>query len=446
MFEALTEKIDQAIRTLTGKARLTEANLAEVVKDIRRALVDADVNYKIAKEFTERVKEQALGQEVIKSITPGQLFIKILHDELVKLLGGNAEGLRFASLPPTIYLIIGLNGAGKTTFSAKLARWVRSRGRAPFLVGADLYRPAAMEQLKVLAEKIEVPYYIDPQGKEVTVLARQALQQAKEKSREVVIFDTAGRQTPDTALMEELIQLKKSLNPQEILLVVDAMTGQDAVQTALAFDQVVGITGVILSKMDGDTRGGAALSIKAATGKPIKFISTGEKPEDLDAFYPERIASRILGMGDIVSFVEKAQAAYDAEKAQKLQEKLAKNKFDFEDLLEQLRSIRKMGNLKELIALIPGMAKQIKDTDLDERSLKHVEAIILSMTPQERRNPLIINGSRRRRIAQGSGTSIQQVNQLLREYEQMKKMLRSVQKFQNQGRDPKLAHPLFRKK
>lgn len=446
MFEALTERIDQVTRVLMGRARLTEANLAEVVKDLRRALVDADVNYKIAKEFTERVKKQAIGQEVIKSLTPAQLFIKILHDELVKLLGGNAEGLRFASLPPTIYMIIGLNGAGKTTFSAKLARWIRSRGRAPFLVGADIYRPAAMEQLKVLAEKIEVPYFIDPQATEVTALAQQALQQAKEKSREVVIFDTAGRQTPDTALMEELIQLKKLLNPQEILLVVDAMTGQDAVQTALAFDQAVGITGVILSKMDGDARGGAALSIKAATGKPIKFISTGEKPEDLDAFYPERIASRILGMGDIVSFVEKAQAAYDAEKAQKLQEKLAKNKFDFEDLLEQLRSIRKMGNLKELIALIPGMAKQIKDNELDDKSLKHVEAIILSMTPQERRNPSIINGSRKRRIAQGSGTSIQQVNQLLREYEQMKKMLRSIQKFQSQGRNPKLAHPFFRRK
>lgn len=446
MFEALTERIDQVTRVLMGRARLTEANLAEVVKDLRRALVDADVNYKIAKEFTERVKKQAIGQEVIKSLTPAQLFIKILHDELVKLLGGNAEGLRFASLPPTIYMIIGLNGAGKTTFSAKLARWIRSRGRAPFLVGADIYRPAAMEQLKVLAEKVEVPYFIDPQATEVTALAQQALQQAKEKSREVVIFDTAGRQTPDTALMEELIQLKKLLNPQEILLVVDAMTGQDAVQTALAFDQAVGITGVILSKMDGDARGGAALSIKAATGQPIKFISTGEKPEDLDAFYPERIASRILGMGDIVSFVEKAQAAYDAEKAQKLQEKLAKNKFDFEDLLEQLRSIRKMGNLKELIALIPGMAKQIKDNELDDKSLKHVEAIILSMTPQERRNPSIINGSRKRRIAQGSGTSIQQVNQLLREYEQMKKMLRSIQKFQSQGRNPKLAHPFFRRK
>lgn len=446
MFEALTERIDQVTRVLTGRARLTEANLAEVVKDLRRALVDADVNYKIAKEFTERVKKQAIGQEVIKSLTPAQLFIKILHDELVKLLGGNAEGLRFASLPPTIYMIIGLNGAGKTTFSAKLARWIRSRGRAPFLVGADIYRPAAMEQLKVLAEKVEVPYFIDPQATEVTALAQQALRQAKEKSREVVIFDTAGRQTPDTALMEELMQLKKLLNPQEILLVVDAMTGQDAVQTALAFDQAVGITGVILSKMDGDARGGAALSIKAATGKPIKFISTGEKPEDLDAFYPERIASRILGMGDIVSFVEKAQAAYDAEKAQKLQEKLAKNKFDFEDLLEQLRSIRKMGNLKELIALIPGMAKQIKDNELDDKSLKHVEAIILSMTPQERRNPSIINGSRKRRIAQGSGTSIQQVNQLLREYEQMKKMLRSIQKFQSQGRNPKLAHPFFRRK
>lgn len=445
MFEAIAERLTQTFRSLAGKARITEANIADAVKEVRRALLEADVSYKIAKDFTEKVKEQALGQEVIKSITPAQLFVKILYDELVKLLGERQEPLRFASIPPTIYMIVGLNGAGKTTFSAKLALYLKKQGRAPFLVAADIYRPAAMEQLAVLAEKIEVPYYREEGATDAVALVQRGLAAAKQQAREVVIIDTAGRQTPDTDLMAELHRMEAALKPTEVLLVLDAMTGQDAVTTAAAFQQAVSVSGFILSKMDGDARGGAALSLRAATGLPIKFIGTGEKPEDLDPFYPDRIASRILGMGDIVSFVERAQAQYDAEKAKKLQEKLQKNKFDLEDMLDQLRTLRKMGNIKDLLAMIPGFS-QMKDLEIDEKTFKHIEAIILSMTPEERRNPAIINGSRRRRIAAGSGTSIQQVNQLLREFEQMRKLLRSLNKLQAQGRDPRQAHPLFRRK
>ncbi len=445
MFEAIAERLTQTFRSLAGRARLTEANIADAVKEVRRALLEADVNYRIAKDFTERVKAQALGQEVIKSVTPAQLFVKILYDELVKLLGERQEGLRFAPIPPTVYLVVGLNGAGKTTFSAKLAYYLKKQGRAPFLIAADVYRPAAMEQLAVLAQKVEVPFYREEGAQDVVALIQRGLAAAKEQAREVVIVDTAGRQTPDTELMEELRRVQAAVRPTEVLLVLDAMTGQDAVATAQAFREAVSVSGFILSKMDGDARGGAALSLRAATGLPIKFIGTGEKPEDLDPFYPERIASRILGMGDIVSFVERAQAQYDAEKAQKLQEKLRKNKFDLEDMLEQLRTLRKMGNIKELLAMIPGFS-QLKDADLDEKTFKHIEAIILSMTPEERRNPAIINGSRRRRIAQGSGTSIQQVNQLLREFEQMRKLLKSLSKLQSQGRDPRQAHPLFRRR
>ncbi|MEN2993042.1 MAG: signal recognition particle protein [Bacteroidia bacterium] len=445
MFEAIAERLSQAFRSLAGKARITEANIADAIKDIRRALLEADVNYKIAKEFTESVKEKAIGQEVIKSVTPAQLFVKIVYDEMVRLLGERQEPLRFAAVPPTIYLIVGLNGAGKTTFAAKLALYLKKRGRAPYLIAADIYRPAAAEQLAVLGERIEVPYYREESATNAVELVRRGLQAAKQQAREVVIVDTAGRQTPDTELMTELRQMEAALQPTEVLLVLDGMTGQDAVTTAQAFREAVQVTGFVLSKMDGDARGGAALSLRAATGLPIKFIGTGEKPEDLDPFYPDRIASRILGMGDIVSFVERAQAQYDAEKAQKLQEKLRKNKLDFEDLLDQIRTLRKMGNLRELISMIPGFA-QAKDLQLDEKALKHVEAIILSMTPEERRNPAIINGSRRRRIAAGSGTSIQQVNQLLREFEQMRKLVRSVNKLQAQGRDLRHAHPLFRKK
>ncbi|GIV24517.1 MAG: signal recognition particle protein [Bacteroidia bacterium] len=445
MFEAIAERLTQTFRSLAGRARLTEANIADAVKEVRRALLEADVNYRIAKDFTERVKAQALGQEVIKSVTPAQLFVKILYDELVKLLGEQQEGLRFAPIPPTVYLVVGLNGAGKTTFSAKLASYLKKQGRAPFLIAADVYRPAAMEQLAVLAHTVEVPFYREEGTQDVVALIQRGLAAAKEQAREVVIVDTAGRQTPDTELMEELRRVQAAVRPTEVLLVLDAMTGQDAVATAQAFREAVSVSGFILSKMDGDARGGAALSLRAATGLPIKFIGTGEKPEDLDPFYPERIASRILGMGDIVSFVERAQAQYDAEKAQKLQEKLRKNKFDLEDMLEQLRTLRKMGNIKELLAMIPGFS-QLKDADLDEKTFKHIEAIILSMTPEERRNPAIINGSRRRRIARGSGTSIQQVNQLLREFEQMRKLLKSLSKLQSQGRDPRQAHPLFRRR
>lgn len=445
MFEAIAERLTQTFRSLAGRARLTEANIADAVKEVRRALLEADVNYRIAKDFTERVKAQALGQEVIKSVTPAQLFVKILYDELVKLLGERQEGLRFATIPPTMYMVVGLNGAGKTTFSAKLAYYLKKQGRAPFLIAADVYRPAAMEQLAVLAEKIEVPFYREEGTQDVVALVQRGLAEAKQKAREVVILDTAGRQTPDAELMEELRRVEAAVRPTEVLLVLDAMTGQDAVNTAQAFREAVSVSGFILSKMDGDARGGAALSLRAATGLPIKFIGTGEKPEDLDPFYPDRMASRILGMGDIVSFVERAQAQYDAEKAEKLQEKLRKNKFDLEDMLEQLRTLRKMGNLKDLLAMIPGFS-QLKDTDLDEKTFQHIEAIILSMTPEERRNPAILNGSRRRRIAQGSGTSIQQVNQLLREFEQMRKLLKSLNKLQGQGRDPRQAHPLFRRR
>lgn len=445
MFEAIAERLSETFRSLAGRARITEANIADAVKEVRRALLEADVNYKIVKDFTERVRQEAIGQEVIKSITPAQLFVKIVYDELVKLLGEKQEPLRFSPVPPTVYMIVGLNGAGKTTFSAKLALYLKSQGRAPFLIAADIYRPAAAEQLAVLAEKIEVPYYREDGATDAVALVQRGLAAAKEKAREVVIIDTAGRQTPDADLMAELRHMAEALKPTEVLLVLDAMTGQDAVTTAQAFRETVPVSGFILSKMDGDARGGAALSLRAATGLPIKFIGTGEKPEDLSPFYPERIASRILGMGDIVSFVEKAQAQYDAEKAQKLQEKLRKNKFDLEDMLDQLRTLKKMGNIRELLSMIPGFA-QMKDVDIDEKTFKHIEAIILSMTPEERRNPMIINGSRRRRIAAGSGTSIQQVNQLLREFEQMKKLLRSINKLQAQGRDPRQAHPLFRRK
>ncbi|MCS6895821.1 MAG: signal recognition particle protein [Bacteroidia bacterium] len=445
MFEAIAERLSETFRSLAGRARITEANVSDAVKDVRRALLEADVNYKIVKDFTERVKQEAIGQEVIKSVTPAQLFVKIIYDELVKLLGEKQEPLRFSAIPPTIYMIVGLNGAGKTTFTAKLALYLKSQGRAPFLIAADIYRPAAAEQLAVLADKIGIPYYREDGADDAIALVQRGLAAAKSQAREVVIIDTAGRQTPDSDLMAELKKMAEVLNPTEVLLVLDAMTGQDAVTTAQAFRETVPVSGFILSKMDGDARGGAALSLRAATGLPIKFIGTGEKPEDLSAFYPERIASRILGMGDIVSFVEKAQAQYDADKARKLQEKLSKNKFDLEDMLDQLRTLKKMGNIRELLAMIPGFS-QMKDMDIDEKTFKHIEAIILSMTPEERRNPAIINGSRRRRIAMGSGTSVQQVNQLLREFEQMKKLLRSLNKFQSQGRDPRHAHPLFRRK
>ncbi|MCX8113092.1 MAG: signal recognition particle protein [Bacteroidia bacterium] len=445
MFEAIAERLSETFRSLAGRARITEANINDALKEVRRALLEADVNYKIVKDFTEQVKQQAIGQEVIKSISPAQLFVKIIYDELVKLLGEKQEPLRYGAIPPTIYMVVGLNGAGKTTFAAKLALYLKGQGRAPFLIAADIYRPAAAEQLSVLAEKIGVPCYREENAADAIALVQRGLAEAKEKAREVVIVDTAGRQTPDAELMRELRLMAEALRPTEILLVLDAMTGQDALVTARAFREVIPLSGFILSKMDGDARGGAALSLRADTGLPIKFIGTGEKPEDLSPFYPDRIASRILGMGDIISFVEKAQAQYDAEKSQKLQEKLRKNKFDLEDMLDQLRTIKKMGNIRDLLSMIPGFA-QMKDVDLDEKTFKHIEAIILSMTPEERRNPSIINGSRRRRIAMGSGTSIQQVNQLLREFEQMKKLLRSLNKFQAQGRDPRQAHPLFRRK
>ncbi len=444
MFEAITERLSETFRSLAGKARLTEANIADAVKEVRRALLEADVSYKVAKDFTDRVKDAAIGQEVIKSVTPTQLFVKILYDEMVRLLGEKQEPLRFAPIPPTIYMIVGLNGAGKTTFSAKLALHLKERGRAPYLIAADVYRPAAAEQLSVLAEQIGIPIYRE-ETQDVLGLVRRGLDEAKKQAREVVLIDTAGRQTPDAELMAELANIAKALQPTEALLVLDAMTGQDALTTAQAFMQTVPITGLILSKLDGDARGGAALSLRATTGLPIKFIGTGEKPEDLSPFYPDRTASRILGMGDIVSFVEKAQAQFDAEKAAKLQKKLEKNKFDLEDMLDQLRTVRKMGNIKDLLAMIPGFS-QMKDADIDEKTFRHIEAMILSMTPEERRNPAIINGSRRRRIALGSGTSVQQVNQLLREFEQMKKLLRSFQKLQSQGRDLRQNHPLFRRK
>jgi signal recognition particle subunit SRP54 len=427
MFENLSEKLDSAFKQLKGQGRITELNIAATVKDIRRAMIDADVNYKIAKEFTDTVREKAIGQKVLTAVSPGQLMVKIVKDELATLMGGN-ESVFQARGNPAVVLIAGLQGSGKTTFSGKLANYLKTQGFSPMLVAADVYRPAAIEQLKILAEQISVDLFTVDGSSDPVAIARQAVNEAKTRNKNVVIVDTAGRLAVDEAMMTEVANIKKAVNPQEILFVVDSMTGQDAVNTARAFNERLDFTGVVLTKLDGDTRGGAALSIKYTVNKPIKFVSSGEKMETLDVFYPERMAQRILGMGDITTLVEKAQANFDEEQSRKLEKKIRKNQFDFEDFRVQLDQIRKMGNIKDLLGMIPGVGKSIKDIDISNDSFKGIEAMIGSMTPYERANPDVIDQSRRKRIASGSGKDIQEVNGFMKQFEQMKQMMKTMNK------------------
>lgn len=428
MFESLSDRLETAFKNLKGQGRITELNIASTVKDIRRALVDADVNYKIAKDFTDVIKEKAIGEKVINAISPGQLMVKIVKDELAGLMGGTESDLDLSG-NPTIILIAGLQGSGKTTFSGKLANYLKTKkAKSPLLVAADIYRPAAIDQLKILGEQINVEVYSEPENKDAVAIVQNALKEAKSKNKNVVIIDTAGRLAIDEVMMTEVTNIKAAVNPKEILFVVDSMTGQDAVNTAAAFNQRLGYTGVVLTKLDGDTRGGAAISIKSTVNKPIKFVSSGEKMDTLDVFYPERMAQRILGMGDIVSLVEKAQEQFDEAQAAKLEKKIRKNQFDFEDFKTQLEQIKKMGNLKDLMGMIPGVGKQIKDIDINDNSFKGIEAIINSMTLQERRNPDLINPSRKQRIAKGSGKDIAEVNQFIKQFEQMKNMMKMMNK------------------
>jgi len=424
MFDSLSEKLERAFKMLKGQGKITEINISETLKEIRRALIDADVNYKIAKEFTERVKEKAIGRSVLTAVSPGQLMVKICHEELAELMG-NQESTVALTSNPTIILMAGLQGSGKTTFSAKLANYFKNKkGKKPLLVACDVYRPAAIQQLKTLGSQLEVEVYSDENEKNPVKIAQAAIKQARLNENTVVIIDTAGRLGVDEQMMKEIAELKKVINPQEILFVVDSMTGQDAVNTAKAFNDRLDFSGVVLTKLDGDTRGGAALSIKAVVNKPIKFVGTGEKPDAMDVFYPARMSDRILGMGDIVSFVEKAQEQFDVEESKKLQRKIAKNQFDFNDFLQQLQQIKKMGGVKDIASMLPGMGNSIKEGDIDEKSFKQTEAIIQSMTPQERANPQTINGSRRKRLATGSGTNIQDVNRLIKQFEDMQKMMK----------------------
>lgn len=424
MFENLSERLERSFKLLKGQGKITEINVAETLKDVRRALLDADVNYSVAKQFTDTVKAKALGQNVITAVKPSELMVKIVHDELALLMGGVAVDVNLSG-NPTVILMSGLQGSGKTTFSGKLARKFKSeKGKRPLLVACDVYRPAAIEQLKVLGEQIDVPVYTEPESKNPVEIAQNAIKHAKAHNYDMVIVDTAGRLAVDEQMMDEIEAIKKAINPQETLFVVDAMTGQDAVNTAKEFNQRLDFDGVVLTKLDGDTRGGAALSIRTVVDKPIKFVGTGEKLEALDVFHPARMADRILGMGDIVSLVERAQQQYDEEEARRLQKKIAKNQFDFNDFMAQIAQIKKMGNLKDLASMIPGVGKTIKDVDIDDNAFKGIEAIIQSMTPLERRNPEIINGSRRQRIAKGSGTSLQEVNRLLKQFESTRKMMK----------------------
>ncbi len=424
MFENLSERLERSFKLLKGQGKITEINVAETLKDVRRALLDADVNYSVAKQFTDTVKAKALGQNVITAVKPSELMVKIVHDELALLMGGVAVDVNLSG-NPTVILMSGLQGSGKTTFSGKLARKFKSeKGKRPLLVACDVYRPAAIEQLKVLGEQIDVPVYTEPESKNPVEIAQNAIKHAKAHNYDMVIVDTAGRLAVDEQMMDEIEAIKKAINPQETLFVVDAMTGQDAVNTAKEFNQRLDFDGVVLTKLDGDTRGGAALSIRTVVDKPIKFVGTGEKLEALDVFHPARMADRILGMGDIVSLVERTQQQYDEEEARRLQKKIAKNQFDFNDFMAQIAQIKKMGNLKDLASMIPGVGKAIKDVDIDDNAFKGIEAIIQSMTPLERRNPEIINGSRRQRIAKGSGTSLQEVNRLLKQFESTRKMMK----------------------
>ena len=428
MFENLSERLEKSFKILKGQGKITEINVAETLKEVRRSLLDADVNYKIAKEFTNTEKEKALGMNVLTAVKPGQMMVKIVHDELIQLMGGTHVDINIKGNPAVI-LMSGLQGSGKTTFSGKLANLLKTkRGKHPLLVACDVYRPAAIEQLKVLGEQIGVPVYSEEGNNDPVKIALNAVKEARATGKDVVIVDTAGRLAIDEQMMNEIAAIKKAIDPEETLFVVDAMTGQDAVNTAKEFNDRLDFDGVILTKLDGDTRGGAALSIRTVVNKPIKFVGTGEKLEALDVFHPERMADRILGMGDIVSLVEKAQEQFDAEEAKKLQKKIAKNQFNFNDFLSQIQQIKKMGNIKDLASMIPGVGRALKDVDIDDDAFKGVEAIIYSMTPEERENPELINGSRRKRIASGSGTTIQDVNRLLKQFEESKKMMRMLSK------------------
>lgn len=427
MFSNLSDKLDKALHVLKGHGSITEVNVAETLKEVRRALLDADVNFKIAKDFTNRVKEKALGQNVLTTLHPGQLMVKIVKDELTELMGGETEGINLSG-NPSVILMSGLQGSGKTTFSGKLANFLKTKkSKKPLLVAGDVYRPAAIDQLHVVGSQIGVEVYSEPENKNPVQIAQNALRHAKQNGFNVVIIDTAGRLAVDEEMMNEIAQIHQAIQPQETLFVVDSMTGQDAVNTAKAFNDRLNFDGVVLTKLDGDTRGGAALSIKTVVDKPIKFIGTGEKMDAIDVFHPSRMADRILGMGDVVSLVERAQAQFDEEEARKLQKKIAKNQFGFDDFLNQIQQIKKMGSMKDLIGMIPGAGKALKDVDIDDDSFKHIEAIIHSMTPLERTQPTLINGSRKSRIAKGSGTTVQQVNQLLKQFDQMSKMMKMMQ-------------------
>jgi signal recognition particle subunit SRP54 len=427
MFDNLSYKLDKAFQNLKGQGSITEINVATTVKEIRRALVDADVNYKVAKEVTDRIKTEALGRDVLTTVSPGQLLIKITNDELTELMGGSKEDMQLKG-DPAVVLISGLQGSGKTTFSGKLASYLKRQGKQVLLSACDIYRPAAINQLKVLGEQIGVEVYAEEDNKNAVEIASNAINYAKKNGKSIVIVDTAGRLAIDEEMMQEITSLKKALQPSETLFVVDSMTGQDAVNTAKTFNERLDYDGVVLTKLDGDTRGGAALSVRTVVEKPIKFISTGEKMDAIDVFYPDRMAQRILGMGDVVSLVERAQQSFDEDEAKRISKKIRKNQFDFDDFLSQLEQIKKMGNIKDLIGMIPGMGKALKGIDIDDDSFKPIEAIILSMTKDERGNPDLINGSRRRRIAEGSGTSIQQVNNLMKQFNDMRKLMKTMNK------------------
>src|SRR5512133_830832 len=428
MFENLSERLERSFKILKGEGVISEINVSETLKEVRRALLDADVNFKIAKQFTDTVKQNAMGQNVLKSVNPSQMMIKIVHDELVALMGGEKTDINIKT-NPSVILIAGLQGSGKTTFSGKLAKYLRSkRGKNPLLVAGDVYRPAAIEQLKVLGTQIEVPVYTEDGNLNPVEIARNAIREAKKNGNDVIIIDTAGRLAVDEEMMNEIAAVKNAVNPHETLFVVDSMTGQDAVNTAFEFNERIDFDGVVLTKLDGDTRGGAALSIRSVVNKPIKFISAGEKMEALDLFYPDRMADRILGMGDIVTLVEKAKEQYDEDEARKLQKRIANDQFDFNDFISQIQQIKKMGNMKDLMGMIPGVGKAIKNLDIDDNAFKGIEAIIHSMTPAERTNPLLMNGSRRKRIAEGSGTTVADVNRLLKQFDETRKIMKMVGK------------------
>lgn len=434
MFENLSERLERSFKMLKGQGRITEINVAETLKEVRRALLDADVNFKIAKQFTDTVKQKALGQQVLTAINPSQMMVKIVHDELVELMGSDKTDINI-KINPSVILIAGLQGSGKTTFSGKLANWVKSkRGKNPILVAGDVYRPAAIEQLKIIGQQIEVPVYTEDGSINPVGIVKNAVREAKKTGYDVVIIDTAGRLAVDEEMMNEIAAVKDAVSPHEILFVVDSMTGQDAVNTAREFNERLDFDGIVLTKLDGDTRGGAALSIKSVVNKPVKFVSSGEKMDAIDIFYPQRMADRILGMGDIVSLVEKAQEQYDLDEARKLQKKIAKDQFDFDDFIAQIQQIKKMGNVKDLMSMIPGVSKAVKDLDIDDNAFKGIEAIIRSMTPEERHNPGVLNGSRRKRIAEGSGTSVQEVNRLLKQFDETRRMMKMVTKGGNQAK------------